>query len=406
MWNILKLSSLPVSDLPTEHDDYRTPLKWHFLEQLPSKDDAFFVALIVNHPLILLEYKTQCAHIVNLINQEPLNFKAIIHATEDTLIMAEVLDQIFSRFDEKSDLSSLRSEKEVFQAINRRYNLLKPPQIWDPTLNQFNPQFSLILNHSFIPWQIFSRTRRLILSAPLLNELIELRTWIEPFEIIIDPIYLHLNWIFFVPRLTVNLALIFKHVIPNLLMSQTDGGLPWRTQLHIQLHINQRWKELIYDFVWLIGNLINCFLLTGIWLPAEVYLTIGLQLFDLLFTCICVSIKLSQLCEIEKQCLIFSENNIANSHYCALQQQIALEKKLDYILIVNHLLLLLTTATILPIIINFYALSPILGAFGAIVTLISSVILQETIERNRPGQNVVSLIKQRFLEPSLPPSLT
>lgn len=85
----------------------------------------------------------------------------------------------------------------------------------------------------------------------------------------------YLGWIFYVPRILVNLYLFTQHVFFPL--TKEEKGLPMSLRLKVQLW--RRWAELANDIVWLVVGLINCFILTGL---SALGLTAGLYFFDIL----------------------------------------------------------------------------------------------------------------------------
>lgn len=405
---ILQQLQARVPGFPTALTDF-TKKNWTFNEQIKKKENDFFSTLILKNPLLFTQYQIHCSHIVHLLN------KADSHNTtndadsplqyiETALVIAELLEQIYNRLDEKSNLEQLRYEQSVFrELLAGRYSQFKSTN--SPTLspqNSFNQKIRLATKNSNLPRQTVNRLRYLIRYAILLDELVMLREWIEPFERMISPVLLHLNWIFFIPRLTVNIILLNKHVILNPWMSKQERVLPWQTRLHVHLMINRRWIELINDFIWCVGNLLCTFLCTGAWEFIENYFAIGLQLFDLVFTCVYVVIEINRLNTLEKEYQKGCANTVGsidNDYLHALRKRIIHEKNIGYLALLNHGILLFAIMTILPVISTLSPLAPLFGAAFSILTTISISIIEAYLKKQYSHDGVSSLTQHRFFKP-------
>lgn len=377
---------------------------WTFDDEIKEKENSFFSSLVIQNPLLFTQYRIQCSHITHLFNDNIQNTEAILRAVETGLVLADLLEQIYCRLDEKSNLEQLHSEQAIFrELLSMRY-----PQFKSTTPSSANPHINIeqriraLTSNTNLPRQTFNRVWRMIDNAILLDELVILREWIEPIELMIDPIFIHLNWIFFVPRLAVNMMLLGKHVISNPWMSEQEYALPWVTRLHVHLMINRRWIELINDFVWCIGNLISCFLCVGSWSFAEVYFAIGLQLFDLLFTCLHVAIEISRLNTLEKEYQDGCANgtiSIDQNYFHALKERISYEKNVGYLAIINHTLLLISIISILPVVIALSPWAPVLGALLSILTTIGVYFVEDHLKKQHTHDDITLLTQHHFFKP-------
>lgn len=376
---------------------------WTFDDEIKNKGSSFISSLIISNPLLLTQYHIQCSHVIHLFNNDRQNTEAILQAVETALVMADILEQIDCRLNEKSNLERLQHE----QAFFRKLLSIRYPQFTSKAPSATNRQNSdqkirELTRNTNLPRQTFNRIWRMLDNLMLLDELVVLREWIEPIELMIDPIFIHLNWIFFVPRLTVNIMLLGKHVISNPCMSKEEYDLPWRTRLHVHLMINRRWIELINDFVWCIGNLISCFLCVGVWSFAEVYLAVGLQLFDLLFTCLHVTIEINRLNTLEMEYQNGCDQgtiSIDQDYAHALQKRITYERNVGYLAIINHTLLLISIMTILPMI---TALTPWAPVFGAVLSLSTAIVIyytEDCLKKQHEHPDFASLTQHRFFKP-------
>jgi len=377
---------------------------WTFDDEIKEKENSFFSSLVMQNPLLFTQYRIQCSHVIHLFDDNIQNTEAILRAVETGLVLADLLEQVYCRLDEKSNLEQLHNEQEIFrELLSMRY-----PQFKSTASSPANPHINIdqriraLTSNTNMPRQTFNRIWRMIDNAILLDELVILREWIEPIELMVDPIFIHLNWIFFVPRLAVNMMLLGKHVISNPWMSEQEYALPWNTRLHVHLMINRRWIELINDFVWCVGNLISCFLCVGVWSFAEVYFAVGLQLFDLLFTCLHVAIEINRLNTLEKEYQDGCTNgaiSIDQDYFHALQERIAYEKNVGYLAIINHTLLLISIMTILPVIIALSPWAPVVGAVISILTTIGVYYAEEHLKKQHAHDDIMPLIQHRFFRP-------
>lgn len=404
MTAILRQLQTRLDDFPkTLTDDTHTI--WIFDDEIKKKGDIFFSSLMIKNPLLFTQYHVQCSHIISLVEKDNQNTDAILRATETALVVAILLEQLYHRLDEKSDLEQLRKEQDIFRKILSirypQFRLTSSSHISNRI--NFNEKIRSFTNHANQPRKTLNRVWKMFDSVMLLDELVVLREWIEPIELMINPLFIHLNWIFFIPRLTINMILLCKHVIANPWMSEQEYALPWLTRLHVHLMINRRWIELVGDFVWCIGNLISCFLCFGAWESAEIFFTIGLQLFDLLFTCLHVAIEIHRLTTLEKEYRDGCKKGAISldlGYLYALQKRIDYEKKVGYLAILNHTLLFIAIMTLLPIITTMVPWAPIAGAIFSILTTLSHASAEKKLEE-QAHDNVTPLGKHHLFKATL-----
>ncbi len=93
-----------------------------------------------------------------------------------------------------------------------------------------------------------------------------------------DTLFSYLAWMWFVPRLVIDVVCFFKHVIPCVWwMDEQERALNWRTRVEVQW--TYRWRALSNDFPWLIAGLVACFYLSSGW---SKLLTLVMQCYDLI----------------------------------------------------------------------------------------------------------------------------
>ena len=400
---ILQLLRTRVDGFPVTLTD-STNTVWTFDDEIKDKENAFFSSLVIKNPSLFTQYLIQCSHVSHLYDDNIQNTEAILRAVETALVMADILEQVYCRLDEKSNLDQLHKEQATFrELLSVRYSqfISTTPLLANPKIN-IDQKIRTLTSNTNQPRKTLNRIWRLIDNAILFDEFVILREWIEPIELMIDPVFIHLNWIFFVPRLAINLMLLGKHVILNPWMSEQEYALPWDIRLQVHLMINRRWIELVNDFIWCVGNLISCFICVGAWSFAEVYIAIGLQLFDLLFTCFHVSIEINRLNTLEKE---YQDEcakgaiSIDQDYLHALQEGIEYEKNVGYLAIINHTILLLPIMTILPVIIALSPWAPVLGALLSILTTISVYLAEDYLKKQHTYYDITLLAKHGFFKP-------
>ena len=379
-------------------------LKWTFGNQIKRKDDLFFSSIIINNPLLFIQYRIQCAHVIDMLNQGmSTDNYLLIQAAEAALMLAELLDQIYFRWDEKSNRDALLKDRHMLrELLSWRYPEFNLAVI-QPSSLHISQKIRVFTKHTNPTRLTFYRIRRILYSAAILfDELVELRAWIEPLELLIDPVLLHLNWMFFIPRLAVNTALLVKHVVPNPWMPQKEStGLTWSTRFYTYINLNHRWVELVNDYVWCIGNLMSCFFCYGTWLPFEAFIAVGLQLFDLLFVAFKFSVEIGRLNTLKKEYHLgcgLKTITIDEGYLDALQHCIDYEIKARNLALVHHVLLLVSIMTILPVMITLNPMAPIFGVFLAISSTICTSIAETMIKKQRPEDELSSLITHGFFK--------
>jgi hypothetical protein len=91
----------------------------------------------------------------------------------------------------------------------------------------------------------------------------------------INPMLSYVAWLYYIPRLLVNVLLLLKHTLSGFWMNEDESHLKWQKRLKAQWAA--RWFEILNDSVWCAVGLLNCFLLSS---PQGMLLTVALYLFD------------------------------------------------------------------------------------------------------------------------------
>ncbi len=104
----------------------------------------------------------------------------------------------------------------------------------------------------------------------------------------------YVNWMFFIPRLTLNFSLLYHHLFNEKELNPLEREFSYGTRF--RAHWTRFWFELIMDSYWLLNGLTICFVLNGGVLSGPgLYLTLTVQTLDLLCSIIRAGIELYRL---------------------------------------------------------------------------------------------------------------
>lgn len=104
----------------------------------------------------------------------------------------------------------------------------------------------------------------------------------------------YVNWMFFIPRLTLNFSLLYHHLFNEKELNPLEQAFTRGTRF--RAHWTRFWFELIMDSYWILNGLTICFVLNGGVLSGPgLYLTLTVQTLDLLCSIIRAGIELYRL---------------------------------------------------------------------------------------------------------------
>lgn len=90
----------------------------------------------------------------------------------------------------------------------------------------------------------------------------------------------YFNWIFFIPRLTLNFSILYHHLYNEKELRPLERALPKLTRF--RAHWTRFWFEVINDLYWFVNGLLVCFVFTsGILSLPVIYLSLTVQALDL-----------------------------------------------------------------------------------------------------------------------------
>lgn len=371
--------------------------KWIFAQGLTQLRHEFFLPLVKNHPLLQIEYSTQCAQIVDKL-EKGTSLDPIQPQLESALMLAELLERIYDRYlIVPREVMALRTQQQVLRAwlANCGYQ-------FDP-INPILPVHSKtrairdsILSANWIRLSTL-RTRRLLISlTPVVDELYSYRKLVNSVDNYVAPVIAYFGWLFFIPRLLTNLFLLAKHVTPGCWMSADERSIDWAVRLRAQL--DRRWFELGNDSVWFTAGIINCFVLTGALAPVSLYVGAALQAYDVILASIRAYIEISRLNELKKQYQDeldkLQRTNPNSSEYAELQeylkyfnQRIAFEKKGLSLQVTNACIILIAASAAIPLL-TFFPIIPLIGALLAVLTTPLCYAAVQWVAKQRPKDKI------------------
>ncbi len=280
--------------------------------------------MVSSHLVITMEYNLLSQQIRSQVLSEKLLKEEQIRSA---LLLAGLLEHIYHYYlIVPREVRRLREQQELYR------NILGLPASIGAINNglSFSQEVRNKTIQSNLYRLLFTRTKRCLdLIARLDSSASWYRTIIRNLDKYTDPVLPHLMWIFFVPRLFVNLSLLIKHtVIGPWMTSDKEKSLGFFIRLQAQLQ--RRWFELANDLAWISVNTINCFVLVGLLAPVAAYLGIAFFGYDILLSVGRTCIELKRLYDLQKyyQNLYNRSENKEEiqEHLDVLRRQINFEK--------------------------------------------------------------------------------
>lgn len=375
------------------------PLNWTFPKKIHSLKPDFYRKIIPSHMVLSLEYSLLGQQIeANLSGKQLVEEEQLKEQLIAALLLAELLENVYQDKDQgylnvPREVKRLRAEQQTYRAILTQIigplpkNLIKENSdeivhvgesfSWKVRLKTINLNLYRLL---------FIRSKRALDLIAMLNLSADWYPFIVgEMDHFIDPFLPHLAWIFFVPRLSVNLFLLIKHTIPGPWMKEKEEALGWAVRFQGQML--RRWFELGNDGAWFGVGFINCFLLTGALAPFAPYLALTFFVYDVFLAVGRAYIELNRLYELRKQyqaMAVDAENDKQiEQHLTVINSQIEFEM----LRLGSHVLA--TTGIFLSMCcsVPFFAVNPIIPVVGAICLVIICIInfiLRSVVNHNRP----------------------
>ncbi len=356
---------------------------WVFTKNLTAKENLdkkhhFFKPLVLNHRLLVIEYQTFRAELADDLaryiknNNNVSDKNKLKEKLQAALALSIVLEEIFHHYLVVPTEWRYRRDRIKYKAwLEHHWEFKFSEQDSVKKLPIEAPQTSVtreLIQRRLNPLRLFIlRLRRLLLlSAVVLESFpsfgISLK-WVEQYT---APTFAYLAWLFFLPRLIINLSLMTKHLIGT---TDEEKSLDFETRLYSQL--SRRWPELLNDIAWFINGILVCFVLTGPMLPKAIYMALIMQWYDFGVAILRAWIEVSSLralkmqyCEMQRKYEKDSPEYIEiESYLLSLGKRIAIEYEAIRVNLLNFFTLLIAVCLTLA---TFNPFIPIIGAAMAI----------------------------------------
>ncbi|MGQ3889304.1 hypothetical protein ACQUW5_09765 [Legionella sp. CNM-1927-20] len=383
------------------------PLKdkrlWQFSEQLNNKKIEFFLPLIKQHNLLNLEYNVLCTQLVHNYTRKNYDSEQLKIELITALMMAELLAHLYQNYlVVPREVIRLQKEQEIYR------QLLIHTDVKFPSANIFNIEPSnnftqkIRTNIAQINWlRLFLiRSKRVLNTCvPLAKDLEKFCLFVAALDKYANPVVSYLGWLFFIPRLSTNLFLLFKHLIPGFWMGKDERNIGLTTRLNAQLQ--RRWPEIGNDVAWMTGGILNCFILLGPLAPFSVYVNVALFGYDVLLASIRAMIEIKRLHALKEE-----YNQLADSmkgqgdtqelieiyeYQQHLNTQLNYEYKRLLFGVCNTTALLLAASITIPIFVAS-PLVPFISALLIVSITVAGYLAWQNIEKKRPVEKVEKLL--------------
>ena len=377
---------------------------WDFKEKLQEQHTDFFIEILQGQGLLSFEYDVCCAQLA----QESLfteNHDVLIEHLIVTLMMAEMLEHLYTCYlYAPSEIGRLRRDQGIFRTLLMRqgYQFHSPPDDEEGWPSFFIRNIGMTTTQLNFPRVLMTRIRQLLNSIDrLVKNISTYHDMVVFMNAYAGPVLSHLVWIFFTPRLLINLGLAFLHTIPNPWMTVQEAALGWQHCLAIQW--NLRWFELANDAVWVTVGLGNCFILVGTLTPFRAYLTLIRHVFDVILVILRACLEINRMNNLQQTYYNMLQNQAASpedrneiSNYLSqLENRLEYESHRHYARIISAAALLLAIALTMPILASIPMISFIGATLAVLITVFSS-----WLEPEKPTDYIMQLNRNSLFRAS------
>ncbi|HRD69361.1 MAG TPA: hypothetical protein PK657_04390 [Legionella sp.] len=279
-------------------------LLWVYDKPLTAVSSAAYSKIVLLLPLLTMEFNILCNQINhNLTYPAGVSTEEMTQRLNAALLLTQLLEYIHLHY-----LTVPREQvrfHQQFEIFNSLFNEFNPPIVLLTSIPKKLLKSRVSLSHEIrtktaaVNWYrlVFTRCKRVLNFLDLVvTGSPTLRTVVKVVDKYTNPAFAFLSWTYFVPRLGINLFVLFKHMIPGFWMNAEEKQLQWFIRTGAQ--IQRRWFELANDSVWFTVGLLNCFILTGVLAPLAIYVTISAFAYDVLISGIRAYVELKRLSNI------------------------------------------------------------------------------------------------------------
>lgn len=174
------------------------------------------------------------------------------------------------------------------------------------------------------------------------------------------------NWIFFIPRLSINIKDAFVSIF---YFNQLEKELGWYRRLRAQ--ISNTWAQLANDVAWISNGIFACFFLAGMVPAVGVSLMLLAQVYDFILICIRNYVEVSRLRRLESQIQSLPDAVQDKQVFLLnIQNRMQFEKKVLFYFMSNFVILLICVTFMMPF---FVSVSPVIPVVFGIISVLTGI---------------------------------
>jgi hypothetical protein len=400
-------------EVPQAYED-ETHL-WNLPQKIEAMDIAFLRRVTQSHIALNFEYSVHCARLAHgFLRKEKEEEAVLIQEIEAALTMAQLLEHVYQhQLKVPREVERLRRDQVVYRKLLASFavDFIDQDQSEIPKVSPSSKDVRDFIANGNWPRFFIIRSRRLLVSMiPFFDEFSQYTRFVRSIDQYLAPTLSYVAWLYFIPRLTVNLFLLAKHVIPGRWMSDEEMTLGWQDRL--KAHLDRRWFELANDVVWFLGGLINCFMFIGVLAPFNPYFSVALQAYDVFLATVRTFVEMGRLKNLKQDYLQMLEEPITIeertdilNHLRFLEQRIEYEQKRMNLGIINNTILLLAMCVALPVL-AFHPIMPFLAAIVILANTIGVYNATKYLETHKPADKVSHLELAVDLAPTSPSNVS
>ncbi len=374
----------------------QSPLNWTSTESIKRLGPDFYRKIIPLHLVMNLEYSFLGQQLrAKFLSKQPIDREELKEQLIAALMMAELLEHIYQHYlIVPRDVACLRQQQNLYRELLAELGEAVPKKSKKAQAHlSFTQEVRTTTLNINLYRLLFTRSKRALDVIALVNKGSETYLhFVKIMDKFTDPILAHLGWFFYLPRLLVNLFVLFKHTVPGWWMDNEEYSLGWKVRFNAQM--KRRWFELGNDIAWVSAGLINCFYLTGALAPFGMYVSLAIFAFDVIMAMTRAYIELSRLNELRSQyaamlnepCSVKEKKQI-QEQLKTIDNQIAFERFRLGSHVTTTTLIFLAMCCALPM----FAMNPIIPLIGAICLVTICFInfaLTEMLNARRPVDTI------------------
>lgn len=343
---------------------------WIFPKTLDSADKDFLQNKITDVQQLIFLYSSARSSLIKLLKNTSIdNIPEYAGEIEKMLAFAIILEKLEKSYlNAKGLLQRLKKDQKNFRMLLiylgfRFEDAYAEELITTKQVEAKVRHWTLTLNW---PRFFFIRGRRFLLSLDaFLNYVPEFHKILQKVEYITLPLNNYISWLFFAPRLMVNLFNLAKHTTAGWWMPESEKQLGFKKQFTTQF--SMRWFEIFTDAVWFTGGLLGCFVFTQLLAPMAIYLMLSLQIYDMLLASYRLFHEIQRLDSLHN----LFENCPDEEEYIKkdLEESISIEKDRALMLLMQNISLFIAVGLMLPVFVN-----PAFALAGGIILLVTTVV--------------------------------